>query len=649
MVALNSLVLYKSFCAIVTNVDSNGKYTIRYRTQEATATKAAVYSTQNVRSKDIILLHEEKVDSIENALKYANQCAPKEEELYNLENTNEIACQIKECWELLTSDESTASAPLSFTELAELFHGSMTSVQSYGLYLSLKNTINLNQSLKDSLEGKLIFIPRSKEEIENLVKKADEKGKEAEIRNAFLLRLKERKLLSDDSKYMVDVEALALGKTDKSRTLHDAQLKETPENAHKILLECGIWDITRNPYPIRWGLSMQSASESLASPPEEERLKVDHIAYAIDSEHSNDPDDAVAFDGKYLWVHIADPASSVLPDSSIDKAARARGSTLYLPEGAVRMLSESCLEDYALGLKKESNALSFRLLLDDEGNVEECCIFKTIVNVKRLTYKVAEEQKESKELKPLFDIARKNIEKRKASGAVFFQMPEVNIYLDENKKVFIEKNESLESNDMIREMMLLAGVGAAKFAFTNNIPFVYVSQDAPQPLEEKDIPEGLAGCVKLRKTMKKRKVSVTPGMHCGLGLNMYSQVTSPLRRYGDLLSHMQLRAFLDNRPLLDKDSMLLKISEGDEASQAANKASRKSELHWKLVYLIQNPEWKGKAVCVDKSQKIPLWSIPELAMETYMIPTGDVELNDEVEVRASNINISELTVDFIQI
>lgn len=227
-------------------------------------------------------------------------------------------------------------------------------------------------------------------------------------------------------------------------------------------------------------------------------------------------------------------------------------------------------------------------------------------------------------------------------------MPEVHIFVDEEKKVSIEPNIHYESNEMIREMMLLAGEGAAKFAFKNNIPFPYVSQEAPNlPSSPADIPDGLAGQFRLRRCMKKRSVGVSPAMHCALGLGMYSQVTSPLRRYSDLIAHEQLRAFLDKRPLLDKDEMLMNLSAGDAAAVAAKKAERKSNTHWTLVYLLQNPDWTGKAICVDKSQKIPLFSIPCLAMETYMLPPKDLNLNEEILVKASNINIPELTVDFI--
>ena len=128
---------------------------------------------------------------------------------------------------------------------------------------------------------------------------------------------------------------------------------------------------------------------------------------------------------------------------------------------------------------------------------------------------------------------------------------------------------------------------------------------------------------------------------------MYSQVTSPLRRYGDLIAHEQLRAFMAGRPLIDKDDMLMRISEGDIASIAARKASRCSETHWKLVYLLQNPVWTGEAVCVDKKDKQIQLYIPSLDMQTFITPQKKYELNDTLEVKAANIDIPQQTVVFV--
>ena len=647
MIKVNSLVIYKNNAALVTEDAGNGKFTVKYRSTPATQTKPAVYSTQNVRTKDIILLHEGPVTSLEKALEFSEKECPKEDDMYKLDQNNQIFLKLAECYELLDSDDESRSAEYGFEELTSLFYGTPKADETWGLYCSIKNTLFFMQNLKAQMEGKILFTLRTKEEMDTMVKKANEKGMEAQIRAEFIERLKKRKLLPEDSIFMGDVEALAQGKTDKSRTMHDANLKESPEKAHKLLLETGLWDITRNPYPLRWGLSTKSATEGLSSPPEEDRTEIPGFSYAIDNEGSTDPDDAVAYDGKYLWVHIADPASTVMPDSSIDKAACQRGATLYIPEGAARMLCEDCLEDYALGLKEKSRALSFRILLNSEGGIEECQVMKTIVNVKRLTYQEADKIKDSDELKPLFDIARKNIERRNKSGAVQITMPEIQIRLEgEEKKVVITNHPHTESSEMIREMMLLAGEGAAKFAFRNNIPFPFVSQEAPTIPE--DIPEGLAGQFRLRRCMRKRNVGVTPGMHSGLGLALYSQVTSPLRRYSDLIAHQQLRAFIDGKKLMDKDTMLMKISEGDAGAMAAKKAERNTNMHWILVYLLQNPDWTGEAICVDNTQKLPQFSIPSLALETYIGITG-ISLNEKISVKVLKIDLSELSVEFQKI
>lgn len=648
-VKTNSVVLYKNNAAVITGEPVNGKYPVRFRAVPATGSKAAQYAVQSIRFKDFLLLHEGPVSSLEQVLQFADAQAPSESDMYAPDSGNELALQIREAYELLVSDDETAAAPLAFEELVQLARGDFAADEAWGMYTALKNTLYFSQSLKAQMDGDIVFVPRPQEEIDSLVRKADEKGREAELRDAFLARLKSRRLqLPEDGTYMGDVEALALGKTDKSRTMHDAHLKETPEAAHRLLLETGIWDITRNPYPLRWGLSTQSATEGLESPPDEERLAVAGTAWAIDNAWSSDPDDAVAFDGTYLWVHIADPASTVLPDSSIDKSARGRGSTLYIPEGAVRMLCEDALADYALGLNEKSRALSFRILLDADGNIEDCSVFKTMVTVRRLTYEQADGLKDSPELKPLFDIALRNIARRDRAGAVQIQMPEVHISVDpETKQVSVLPEVHPQSSEMVREMMLLAGEGAAKFAFRNRIPFPFVSQEAPTLPET--VPDGLAGQFRLRRCMHRRSVGVTPGMHCGLGLNMYSQVTSPLRRYGDLIAHEQLRSFLDGRPLLDKDTMLLRVSAGDASAQAAHKAERKSNLHWTLVYLLQNPGWTGDAVCVDKGQRQPQFCIPALGMEMFMTPDRELELNESVRVKAANINLPELTVDFVQV
>ncbi|MCI7590230.1 MAG: RNB domain-containing ribonuclease [Spirochaetia bacterium] len=630
MFKTKSLVLYKNQPALLQEV-STDKYTILYCTAlPSPGGKPAQFATQKVREKDIELLFE--TTSGEKTLLV--------QLLQVSEDAKAMQERIEPIYELLSEEEDSFTTPVSFVDLQD-YADVKTAQDSWLLYKALKNTLFFTE--QDSLS----FMVQTKEVIARQEEKNKAKEAEQEIRSAFIRRLKAKKLdLPADAQLMQDVEALALGQSDKSKTMKEAGFTETPEKAHKLLLDTGVWTVTKNPYPTRWGLSTQSATQRLAPPPEEERITLEQEAYAIDNQWSTDPDDAIAFDGQYVWVHIADPASSVYPDSPIDIAARHRGATLYIPEGAVRMLAEDSLEDYALGLTPLSRALSFCIELDENGAVLSCKVLKTLVKVKRYTYEEADMQKDSPQLAPLYAIARRNEQRRLKAGAVSITLPEVHISVTDGI-VNISPALSWESNNVVREFMLLAGEAVAKFAFKNGIPFPFVSQEKP------DLPtnilDGYAGQYQLRRCMRSRSLGVTPMQHAGLGLGMYTQVTSPLRRYSDLVAHQQLRAFIDGRPLLNKDTMLERIAAGDAAAGASVKAERKSNLHWTLVYLTQNPQWEGDAVVVELKGKQALCLIPSLAQETLLTPSRTVALNDTIKVRAGNIDIPTLSVNFISL
>ncbi|MDR2898678.1 MAG: RNB domain-containing ribonuclease [Spirochaetaceae bacterium] len=620
MFSEKNLVLYKNQPARVLQRDGD-KYLIETLSGE-----------KKVRDKDIVLLHSGSLTKLKDVYDHTDRIFSSGPELLQRKKA------LEEAWELLDGAGS------SFAELAELVSSDYSPSEAWTLYRLFQET----PWFAGDVNG---FTPRTAEQIQAIQNKEAEKGREQEIRQEFMERLKKKQIqLPEDGKFMQDIEALALGKSDKSKTMKEAGFKETPEKAHKLLLDTAYWPITRNPHPSRYGLSVVSADDCLASPPEEERLDLTAMtSWAVDNEWSSDPDDAVSFDGTYLWVHIADPASTVLPDSPIDTAARNRGATLYIPEGAARMLAEESLEDYALGLTPVSRALSFRILLDESGAVIDSGVFKTLIRVNRATYSQADAMKDDLALAPLFAIADRNFERREKAGAVSIELPEVHISVTAEEgepQVRIEGVERFHSADMVREMMLLAGEAAARFAFKNNLPFLYVSQE--QPDIPATLPEGLAGQYRLRRSMKSRRVGVTPSDHAGLGLGMYSQVTSPLRRYGDLIAHQQLRLFLSGEKPLSKDVMLERISMGDAAAQAAVKAERASNLHWTLVWLTQNPDWVGKSIVVEQKDRRVTVFIPELAREAQMQIDSEVELNDTVYVRAANINIPEQTVLFTE-
>lgn len=555
----------------------------------------------------------------------------------------------------------------SYAELAELLFGTVAGDRAWAAWRAVAESPYF-----DAASPSLPIQVRSAEEVAERVRKAEGKKAEEAERASFAARLRATWLaanrsaaksstgfpisaedgvrLPEDAKFLQDVEALALGGTEKSRALKEAGIPETRENAHRALLASGFWPLARNPWPAHHGLSLTSSSAPVNDPADEgDRLDLTHLqAWAIDNAWSSDPDDAISIDGDRVWVHVADPASSVIPDSPADLDARARGATLYVPEGAARMLADESLALFALGLSPVSRALSFGIRLGESGSIAEVEIARSLVRVTRLTYAEATARRDESALAPLFAIAERNVERRRAAGAVFIDLPETHLAANpQTGEVTIDPVPDESAAAMVREFMLLAGEAAARFAFKNGIPFPYVSQEEPEI--PRDIPNGLAGEYRKRRSMRARKVGTIPADHAGLGIGMYSQVTSPLRRYGDLVAHQQLRLFLAGKAPLGTDAVLERIAAGDTSARECTLAERESNLHWALVFLTRNPGWQGEAIVVERSGAQATVLVPALGQETRIALPGDVGLNEIVRVRAGACSIPDLALNLIPV
>jgi exoribonuclease-2 len=563
-----------------------------------------------VREKDIELIH-------------PGPCTGKDLEL------GTPAGDPRSAWELLEGSAVTLK------ELAELVYNAYTPKTAWAAYLLLKDGLYFSGTLE-------AVRSRSAEEVAQDERKRQDKQQDRAERDAFMERLKTQTLrLPEDGRFLQDVEALCWGKTEKSRTLRDLDRPETPQEAHKLLLSAGFWTPYLNPHPARFGLSFSSAKVQVAPPSlEEERLDLTGLkAFAVDNAWSGDPDDAVSVEGDCLWVHIADPAAEVIPGSPADLEARGRGATLYLPEGTSRMIAEEALPLFALGMAETSPALSFKVRLHDDCSIKETEIFRSWVKVTRLTYPEADALTGTiPELEQLGVLADRNLERRLNTGAVAIELPETHIVVS-GGRVMVEPVAPYRSADMVRECMLLAGEGAARWALQRRIPFPFVSQEAGDIPE--DLPEGLAGFFQLRKCMRPRTLSVKPGIHWGLGLDAYTQVTSPLRRYTDLLAHQQIRAFLRNEPLLSEEEILLRLAAGEAAASAVTQAERASRSHWLAVYLSdkKGSQWNG--VIMEKRGVRYVILIPALGIETQAAVRGDPEPNTPIVLTLSSVKIPE--------
>jgi exoribonuclease-2 len=177
------------------------------------------------------------------------------------------------------------------------------------------------------------------------------------------------------------------------------------------------------------------------------------------------------------------------------------------------------------------------------------------------------------------------------------------------------------------------------------LAFPYVSQETGD-LPAKPLP-GLAGSYQIRRCMRSRTLSVKPGPHWGLGLAEYTQVTSPLRRYTDLLAHQQIRACLRGEAPLGEEEVLLRLAAGEAAPTACVQAERASRAHWTAVYLSdkKGSQWQG--VVMEKKGGRATLSIPALGLETQAAVKGEPEPNEELTLTLGGVKIPEAEPLFI--
>jgi exoribonuclease-2 len=152
-----------------------------------------------------------------------------------------------------------------------------------------------------------------------------------------------------------------------------------------------------------------------------------------------------------------------------------------------------------------------------------------------------------------------------------------------------------------------------------------------------------------RRTMQRSQQSSAPGAHAGLGMGLYVQCTSPLRRYLDLVVHQQLRAWLRGDELLDSTAVMERVGAADAVSGLVRQAERQANAHWTLVYLQQNPDWTGEGILVDRRGGREVLLIPALDWETQIHLKRNLSLNSAVSLAIKNVNLPHLEAHFRQV
>jgi exoribonuclease II len=389
---------------------------------------------------------------------------------------------------------------------------------------------------------------------------------------------------------------------------------------------------------------------------------------SIDDEDTREVDDALSIqrDGErwLIQIAIADPATLIHNGDVLDREAMRRGTTVYLPTQTVLMIPERISCDLAsLNPNVVRSSIVLRITLDDDATVLDCQISREAIEVRhRLHYSDVdhylkgntspEEHDWVMPLRQLFDVAQKLQDKRVAAGAFNLQRPEYKISIspDDYIEVTLLDRDS-PSRLLVAEMMILANHLAASHASRCQVPFIYRVQEPPSETITPEILADPLGFYKVIKWLKPSTLSLHPGQHSGLGLSVYSQLSSPLRRFADLVMQRQLLAYLLGETLpYDQEELLKVLSTAERTAREAKQAESAAKRRWFIEYL--NREWQNRPLeallisTVRGGYKVELrpWGVEAFlgsSDATSLPPLGSVVtvLLDKAKVKTGQIRL----------
>jgi ribonuclease R len=312
----------------------------------------------------------------------------------------------------------------------------------------------------------------------------------------------------------------------------------------------------------------------------------DQFIVTIDPDDARDFDDAInveKIDNTGVWrlgVHIADVSAYVTPDSALDREARRRGNSVYLPDRVIPMLPER-LSNGVCSLNPDVDRLTHSVFIefDKNGRAKNAGFARSVIrSAKRLTYKEAYATLQAKRngelsrrLHTAWELASLLRRKRFEQGSLDLDFPEVKVHVDaDGKPTRLERVENDQSHQLIEEFMLAANEAVARELRHRSIATIYRVHEDPDPEKlgeyrefilsfgykvgdlshRKEVqrflasisgrPEEQALKIGLLKSLKRARYAAQPLGHYGLAKANYLHFTSPIRRYADLVVHRTL-------------------------------------------------------------------------------------------------------------
>jgi exoribonuclease-2 len=277
--------------------------------------------------------------------------------------------------------------------------------------------------------------------------------------------------------------------------------------------------------------------------------------FSIDDENTEDIDDALSVreipEGTEVGIHISNVAAVVPKWSLSDDEAARRGETIYLPEKRIHMFPPRLIKQrLSLVEGTERASLSLLVTFDEGGNIRGHSFTNSIVNVrKNMSYT---EGSDFFLTGPggsrLREIALMLRNRRLEAGALVVQLPQLKIRVNGDGGIRVEKNYmNTIAHVVVAEMMILMNRMAGRFLKENRLPGIYRSQPEPVPDDAKSLDQNdPLYAVRIIRYLRAPHVGLSPEPHQSLGLDVYTQVTSPIRRYPDLIMQRQIVSELVN-------------------------------------------------------------------------------------------------------
>ena len=462
---------------------------------------------------------------------------------------------------------------------------------------------------------------------------------------------RQKRWLSHLREYVIQGDEYAA--IDQVRSL----LKEMPtltggdpqRSVFEVMVRKGFWDEDENLDLLRYEIPTEFSDEVLnyaAGCRSSESGREDLTGLpilSIDDASTQDIDDALSAerteDGYRIGVHITDVADLVPRDSVLDLAARERMSSVYLPDRHIPMLPANLSQDHCALLEGQRRcAISFFFTLSSDFELLDSRIMPSlIVNRARLSYDEANrllgtiEQPYAEVLQILNQAVDVFYQRRIDQGAVDLERSVVSIKVDGEKRIrIVLRDTSTRSEHIVSELMILANRTAAAYLAGRDIPAIYRTQAETDLGDLEQAEHDAVWRFLVLRRMKPLELSLKSRPHATLGVDTYCQITSPIRRYADLVLQRQLRtALAEGPPAYDTDEMMDELS-ALERSRILNKIQARREWYWLLKHLEQQKDVHIRAIVLETRERNILVEFPDFGTRMAVKVEGRPSPGEEI-------------------